>query len=199
MLWTSQQAKKKLMPMLTRSHNRYQIRSFNIHDMPVELTWMMWVPAACYICKSEIAVEEAMANRITIVCFYQLLSGECLFANGKCHYQPPALDALCIVNVIVLAIVEFHPLGYKEITSAGNLPSVEVQRNAVIGLRHPFPILYFSIVMYYLMQLPPWPDLGYHTIVTTWKSSMLLILTKRVLLNVRILKISVSGIHDVII
>ena len=45
------------------------------------------------------------------------------------------------MNVFVLVILEFHPVGCKENTGVGNPPTREVKRNAVIGLSDVFQIL----------------------------------------------------------
>ena len=68
-LWTSMQKKKKLLPMPTMSCNRYLTYSCNINATLVAPNWMMHIPCASYICKSEIALNEGMANQITIACF----------------------------------------------------------------------------------------------------------------------------------
>ena len=45
------------------------------------------------------------------------------------------------MNVFVVVILEFHPLGWEVNTVVGNPTSEEVQRNAIIELSHVFPIL----------------------------------------------------------
>ena len=68
-LWTSQLKKIISLPIPTTSRNRYLICCYNIHAAPIEPNWMMRIPSACYICKSEIMLEEGMSNPVTITCF----------------------------------------------------------------------------------------------------------------------------------
>ena len=37
-----------------------------------------------------------------------------------CYEQPLVLDVVSIMNLFVLVILEFHPVGYKDITVVGN-------------------------------------------------------------------------------
>ena len=77
-LWTCPQKKKKLLSMPTTSVSRYLICSNNINTTLVEPNWMMRIPSACYICKSEIKLVKGMANWVTIGCFHFALCYECL-------------------------------------------------------------------------------------------------------------------------
>ena len=60
--------------MPTTLPNRYLICSYNINATPVEPNWMMRIPSACYICKSEIRLEAGIANQVTLACFHFALS-----------------------------------------------------------------------------------------------------------------------------
>ena len=77
-LWTFLQKKKKSAAMPTTLPNRYLICSYNINATPVEPNWMIGIPSAWYICKSEITLEEGMPNQITIACFHFALCYVCL-------------------------------------------------------------------------------------------------------------------------
>ena len=64
--------------------------------MPVQPNWIIHIPSACYICKSEITIEEGMANRVIIVCFYFALCYECLYwMIWKLELSPPACCIGC--------------------------------------------------------------------------------------------------------
>ena len=77
-LWTSLQKKKKSPPMWTTSLNRSFICSCNINYTPVEPNSMISIPSACYICKSEIMLEEWMVNEVTMGYFHFALCYVCL-------------------------------------------------------------------------------------------------------------------------
>ena len=65
--------------------------SYNINATPVEPNWMIGIPSAWYICKSEITLEEGMPNQITIACFHFALCYECLdWMIWKLGLSPPA-------------------------------------------------------------------------------------------------------------
>ena len=64
--------------MPTTSRNRFWICYWNINGAPVEPNWMMHIPSSCYICKSEIRLEDRMLNWVTIACFHFVLCYECL-------------------------------------------------------------------------------------------------------------------------
>ena len=64
--------------MATMSVNKYLICSSNIYTAPVEPNWMMHIPSSYYICKSEITLEEGVANQVTIVWFHFVLYYEYL-------------------------------------------------------------------------------------------------------------------------
>ena len=71
--------KKTYSPLIAIiSLTRYLIFSYNINAAPVEPNWMMRIPSPYYICKSDITLEEGMANWVTIVWFHWALSYECL-------------------------------------------------------------------------------------------------------------------------
>ena len=72
------QKKKKSPPMPTTSLGRYLICSYNVNAVPVVPNWMMHIPSACYMCKSEITLEDGIANQVTIACFHFALSYKCL-------------------------------------------------------------------------------------------------------------------------
>ena len=77
-VWTVLLKKKKLLPMPTTSLCRYLICCCNINAVPVEPNWMIRIPSACYNCKSEITLEEGMANCVTAACFHFALCYESL-------------------------------------------------------------------------------------------------------------------------
>ena len=64
--------------MLPTLPNRCLIGSYNINAASVEPNWMMHISTTCYIWKSEIRLEEGIANWVTIACFYFALCYECL-------------------------------------------------------------------------------------------------------------------------
>jgi len=45
---------------------------------PVELTWQSRDPSCCFNCRSELTIEEGMANKVSIGCFHCSLCHECL-------------------------------------------------------------------------------------------------------------------------
>jgi len=45
---------------------------------PVELTWQSRVPSCCFNCRSELTMEEGMANKVSIGCVHCSLCHECL-------------------------------------------------------------------------------------------------------------------------
>ena len=98
-LWTSLQKKKKWAPMPTTSLYRSLICTCNINDTPVEPNWIMCIPSAYYICKSEITLEEGIANRVTIACFHHVLCYEFLdWITWKLCLSPPASCIGCIIH-----------------------------------------------------------------------------------------------------
>ena len=77
-LCTFLQKKKKSISITTTSLLEYMICSYNINCTPVESNWMIHIPSACYIFKSELMLEERMANQITIACLHFALCYELL-------------------------------------------------------------------------------------------------------------------------
>ena len=98
-LQTFLQKKEKSLPIPTTSCSRFLICYCNINTAPVEPNWMMCIPSACYICKSEITLEEGMANRVTIASFHFALCYESLDAMiWKLSLSPPASCIGCIIH-----------------------------------------------------------------------------------------------------
>ena len=90
-LWISLQKKKKSQAMPITSHNRYLIYSCNINTMPAEPNWIMHIPSAYYVWKSNIMWELGIPNQVTIVCFCLALCWECLDSMiWKLGLSPPA-------------------------------------------------------------------------------------------------------------
>ena len=114
--------------MPTTSCNRYLICSSNINAVPVEPNCMIRILSACYICKSQItSKKEWQIELLQHVFILHFDMNVCIgwFGTWNCHCQPPALDVLCIMNIFVVGILEFHPFGCKEIRVVGNPPSQE--------------------------------------------------------------------------
>ena len=98
-LWTLLQKKKKPPLMPTTSHRSYLICSYNINAAPVEPIWMMRIPSACYICKSEITLEEGIANQVTMACFHFALCYESLKSIiGKLELSLPVSCIGCTMH-----------------------------------------------------------------------------------------------------
>ena len=77
--------------MPTISRNKYWICYFNIHSASVERNWIMRIPSPCYICTSEIMLEDGMVHRVTIACFHFAICYTCLdWMIWKSGLSPPA-------------------------------------------------------------------------------------------------------------
>ena len=98
--WTCLQKKKKRsLTMPTISSNKYLICFYNINSIPVEPNWMIRIPSACNICKSEISLEEGMANEITVARFHFALWYKCLdWMISKLGLSPPAYYIECTMH-----------------------------------------------------------------------------------------------------
>jgi len=95
------QAKKILQETQEASHSRNpQVNCSNWTRQssrpqywfaPVELTWQSRVHSWCFNCRSELTMEEGIANKVSIGCFYYSLCHECLLWMYRKLYWSPTV------------------------------------------------------------------------------------------------------------
>ena len=108
-LWISSQKKKKSPPIAITSLHRYLICFYNINATPVEPNSMMCILCTSYICKSEIMLEEGMANWVTMACFHFAICYECVdWMSWKLQLPPPASCIGCTMYYECICTSQFE-------------------------------------------------------------------------------------------